>query len=178
MEIWKDILNYENIYQISNFGRVKSIERKLNTGNNFFRIKKENILKQQSNKRGYSTCILTKNNKIQGVLIHRLVAQAFLPNPKNKPQVNHINGIKSDNNISNLEWNTSSENNKHAHLNKLNNARKGSENSLSKIVLNLENGIYYDSLKEAAYYNNINYGTLKSAMRFKTKLNKKFTYVN
>lgn len=100
-EIWKDIKDYEGLYQVSNNGKVKSIKRDI-------------ILKSSSNHKGYLYVILCKNNKSKVGRIHRLVAETFIPNPENKPQVNHINGIKADNNVNNLEWCTNTENLKHA----------------------------------------------------------------
>lgn len=105
MEIWKDIKGYEGIYQISNLGNVKSL------GNNKF--KKEKILKQRKNKGGYLVVTFIKNKIIKNYYIHRLVAETFLSNLEYKKTINHINGIKSDNKVENLEWNTYSENLKH-----------------------------------------------------------------
>jgi hypothetical protein len=170
-EEWKDIEGYYGYYQISNFGKIKSLPRVLKN-----RIKKETILKQNINNHGYVALALTIYSKSKRFLVHRLIAEAFIPNPEKKDQVNHINGIKTDNRIENLEWNTSSENNNHAFNIGLRIAKSGINHYASKIVLNLENGIYYDTLKDAAFYNDIKYTTLKSALFFKTKYSKKFIY--
>ena len=106
LEVWKDIENYENIYQVSNFGNIRN--------------KKTNkILKPAKDHGGYLIVNLSKNNKHKTRTIHRLVAKAFISNNDNKSQVNHKNGIKTDNNVINLEWVTASENLKHAYKNKL-----------------------------------------------------------
>lgn len=95
-EIWKDITGYEGLYQISNNGNVKSL------GNN--KTKKEKILKPSVDGDGYLFVKLCKNRKLKYFKVHRLVAQAFISNPNNLPQVNHKNEIKDDNRLENLEW--------------------------------------------------------------------------
>lgn len=107
-ETWKDIKNYENKYLISNLGNVRSL--KDGWGN-----KQNKYLKKLENKQGYYFVILSKNGIEIAYLISRLVAQVYIPNPKNKPQVNHIDGNPKNNNINNLEWVTASENKKHAY---------------------------------------------------------------
>ena len=100
-EIWKDIEGYENKYQISNLGRVKS----LYLINRQATIPREKILSPGHNLQGYLFVTLSKNGKLSKHLsIHRLVAKHFIPNPNNYPVVNHINGIKTDNCVENLEW--------------------------------------------------------------------------
>lgn len=113
IEIWKDIAGYEGFYQVSNLGNVKSLFRIIETGNNK-RSVSERMLTKTKNRDGYIKYSLSKNGILKNYQIHRLVAIAFIPNPLKKPQVNHINGIKSDNYLNNLEWSTISENNKHA----------------------------------------------------------------
>ena len=95
-EIWKDIKDYEGLYQVSNLGRVKSIPRKGT-------VKTERIIAGGFDGK-YTFYALSKNNRRKLILGHRLVAEAFIPNPNNLPQVNHINEIKTDNRVENLEW--------------------------------------------------------------------------
>lgn len=109
-EIWKDVKGYEGIYQVSNMGRVKSLAR---SGNN--RTLKDRIMRQYVGKTGYMQVRLSKENKTRLLKVHRIVAEAFIDNPWQKPQVNHIDGNKTNNLVDNLEWNTSSENIKHAY---------------------------------------------------------------
>ena len=92
-EIWKDKKDYEGHYQVSNWGRVKSIK-----------FGKERILKPQKNTSGYLCVTLCKNNNQCQFEVHRLVAEVFLPNPNNYKEVNHKNEIKTDNRVENLEW--------------------------------------------------------------------------
>ena len=113
-EIWKQIKGYEGLYEVSNFGRVKSLDRYVNrfTKNRERRIIhiKEKILKQHTNTAGYYTVVLTKESISKWVRVHRLIADAFIPNPHNLSEVDHINTDKKDNRIENLRWCTHKEN--------------------------------------------------------------------
>lgn len=99
IEVWKDIVGYENLYQISNTGFVKN---------------NDGLILKGSSIRGYKTCLLCNNKKRKGFRTHRLVALHFIDNPLNKKEVNHIDGNKANNNVDNLEWSTRLENAQHA----------------------------------------------------------------
>lgn len=109
-EEWRDISGYEGIYQVSNSGRVYSVPRKSSNGNECGGY----CLKQQHCSNGYLFVHLTKDGKTKLCLVHRLVADAFLPKQESKREVNHKDGNKHNNNAENLEWCTRQENNLHA----------------------------------------------------------------
>lgn len=112
-ELWKDIKGFEN-YQISNFGRIKSKERMVENATRKY-LKPEKIIKTHVMKVGYLAVVLRdKQQKNHLLKIHRLVAEAFIPNPYNFPQVNHIDGNKANTRVDNLEWCTPSQNTRHA----------------------------------------------------------------
>ena len=112
-EIWKDIEGAEGLYKISNYGRVKTNKKRIGENSEIEFVDK--ILKGALTKLGYNrTKVCYRNGKFKMFSTHRLVAKHFIPNPDNKPEINHIDGIKTNNHVSNLEWCTRSENMKHA----------------------------------------------------------------
>lgn len=96
MEVYKQIIGYEGLYEVSNLGNVKSL--------NYHRTGQEKLLSPAFDKDGYLRVLLSKNGDRKHYLVHRLVAHAFLPNPLNLPEVNHIDKNKLNNNVDNLEW--------------------------------------------------------------------------
>lgn len=137
-EVWKDIPGYEKIYQVSNLGRVKSL--------NYRRTKKEKLLQFAEYRNNYFFVDLSKNGVTKQIMVHRLVAQAFVPNPKNKTQVNHIDGDKHNNRVENLEWTTARENMNHSRY-VLGNC---AENALKKKIKCVETGQIFESAHEAS----------------------------
>lgn len=113
MEIWKDVVWYEGLYQVSNMWNVKSLDTRVKSCHNSTYIKQWEQLKPILTKNGYIRVCFSIGRIKKYFTIHRLVAQAFIPNPENKPQVNHINWIRDDNRVENLEWCTASENHLH-----------------------------------------------------------------
>lgn len=143
-EIWKDVIGYEGLYQVSNLGRIKSLPRN-GTVKNTIILRTDGKL--------YDVVRLRKNDIPKPFLVHRLVAIAFIPNHENKPCVNHIDGIKHNNMLSNLEWVTRSENEKHAHVTGLkdfkkdkNPARKINSEIAEKIRLKALSGLTQRSI--------------------------------
>jgi hypothetical protein len=114
-EIWKDVRGYEGLYSVSNYGNVRSEEREVWNGLGY-RLVKQRILKPVfDSKRLYLYVILSNEGSNARPSIHRLVAEAFIPNLDSKPEVNHIDGITFNNRLDNLEWMTRSENKQHRH---------------------------------------------------------------
>ncbi len=130
-EIWKDIdcLKY---YQVSNIGRIRSLNRFLTNDLGIIKNYKGQILKTSINRLGYCVVNITGNKKF--FIVHRLVARAFIPNPENKPDINHKNCIKNDNRVENLEWATESENILHGIKNGKQVIIFGEECSFSKLT--------------------------------------------
>lgn len=147
-EIWKNMKNFEGLYEVSNNGKIRNSRKK--------------ILKTTLNHNGYVIVYLSKNSKKYAKKVHRLVAETFIPKIEGKKQVNHIDGNKQNNNVLNLEWCDASENIKHAYKNKLyekqrNMAkRKLSEHSTARTVnqLDLEGNFIkkWDCIKEAGMF--------------------------
>ena len=108
-EIWKPVKDYENLYLVSNLGKVKSLDR-ITRNNHATFIKKGRILKNNINNKGYEYLYLKRGKESKKIYVHRLVAETFIPNPNNKKEVNHIDCNPLNNNVSNLEWVTHKEN--------------------------------------------------------------------
>ena len=163
-EIWKDILGYEGLYKVSNTGKIFSIER---------HGTKNRILSSVDNGKGYLRVKLSKNDKPKSYMLHRIIAEAFIPNLENKKCVNHINGNKKDNRIENLEWCTHSENVNHA-------IRTG----LKKIkplpgmkVINIKSDKIFISINEAAREKGIDRSHLSLKLRGKIKNNTEYRFL-
>lgn len=143
-EIWKDIPGSEGLYQVSSLGRIKGLPRDVNNHTGVIHLK-ERYLKGHPVTKGYIQVQLASRPKRLVKLIHVLVAQAFIPNPHNYPQVNHINGVKSDNRAENLEWCDNSMNQIHAYKLGLN--RRGDNAGKAKKRIRLTHSISGKSLE-------------------------------
>lgn len=173
-EIWRDIPNYEGWYQVSNIGNVRSVDREFvnSIGRKCF-LKGAPIKPIPS--KGYLRVGLKKHQEVKRVQIHRLVAIAFIPNPNNFETVNHINGVKSDNRVENLEWCTIQDNIRHAFANNLGGFQEKSLDKLAiinekisyhKIDVTCPNGSFktFGSVKEVSNYLGIKVGTISAAL--------------
>ena len=159
-EIWKDIENYDECYQVSNKGRIKSLSRIVKS--NKPRFINDKILTPTISQGGYFRVHLkTKIRRV--MLVHRLVAKAFIPNVDNKKEVNHIDGNKINNNLSNLEWCTRSENMKHIYRIGLHTQVRG-KNAAAVKVIDTSNGIILGCVTDAAIYAGLKRKTLSAML--------------
>lgn len=172
-EIWKDIEGFNGFYQVSNLGNVKS-----------YKQNKIKYLNKRITPKGYIEFKLTKNGKSNYYKAHRLVAQAFIPNPNNLPQVNHIDCNKQNNCIDNLEWCTNSENQIHAYKNGLQPKRCGLNSSRCRAVnqytITGEFIKHWDYIKQASDALNIPHNYIVRCCRgvYKTTQGFIFRYAN
>jgi hypothetical protein len=168
MEVWKQIEGYEGLYEVSNLGNVKSVARVVNRKGHDLTIP-ERILspnKTKATKRHPNVRFsveLWKENKRKRVLVHKLVAEAFIQNPFGKPQVNHIDGNPTNNYAENLEWVTNSENLKHAYFLNLKSKHnikpiKGTNKITGEVL-------FFESVSEASRYFNVTNGAIRSALK-------------
>lgn len=167
-ELWKDIHGFEGKYQISNMGRVKSCDRILPHNVHGTWHIRERILKPHFTGPGHSIYLTVSlhlgNGKMKAFRVHRLVAEAFIPNPLNLPQVNHIDGNKYNNTVDNLEWVTGLENVSHAWSNGL---CKNILKAKQRPVINLDTNERFNSIADAERSFNGSIGTISHALNGK-----------
>lgn len=167
-ELWLPITDY-NGYEISTFGRVKSLPKEIN------QFSTDIILKQNTGQL-YKIITLRNNKKSKRLIVHRLVAIAFIPNPENKPQVNHIDGNKFNNKVENLEWCTPSENMKHAYKLGLK-SQNGVKNHRSKKIINTNTGEIHECIKDVCNSEDYNYSSLCQMLNGKYKNKTEFKFL-
>ena len=179
IEIWKDIPEYEGLYQVSNFGRVKSLERIVLFKDNRVYVYKEQMLKQWIS-RGYPTINLHKNNIRKTFRVHCLVASAFLENPDNLPCINHKDENKQNNYVDNLEWCTHEYNMNYGTRNeRISNKHKGKKRSkefikkkqIKILQYTLDDNFIreWESIKQASEELNINSGYICNCLKGRRK---------
>lgn len=186
-EVWENAYGYDGLYTVSNLGRVKTMERLTYKKDGSPRyIKKEKFMKikVKTKKDGYYAITLRKNSVSKPVVVHRIVAQSFIPNPQNKPFVNHKNGIKTDNRVGNLEWCTKSENERHAYnyLGKTSHFKelygKDHPRSIPIIQKDINNNFIkkWDSASIAEREGGFSYSCISSCVRGKTQTHKGYKW--
>lgn len=192
-EIWKDVQGYERLYQVSNLGRVKSLGRFVDKLKCHY-WQEEKILKLRKRADGYLNVILSKKGKTKTFSVHRLVAVAFIPNPENKTEVDHINAIKTDNSVNNLRWASHKENmnnsltiaflsiSKVGEKNpfygkklseetkrKISDRLSGKNNPKAHKVKNIDTNEIFNTVKEASIKYNVSFSAIVHAIKRKGK---------
>jgi hypothetical protein len=145
MEIWKEVKGYEGLYEASNLGNIKRLPSVIRYKSNGTRNYPGKMLIQERMLDGYLRIVLSKNGNHKRFMSHRLIAETFIPNPYNKPYINHKNGVKSDNRIENLEWCSQEENEQHA-VKVLGKTMVGKTYPCK--ILCIDTGITYKSMKK------------------------------
>lgn len=171
---WKEIKGYEGKYIVSNYGEIVSLPRYKQNHNKKQYVQPKDILKYINNKNGYTYVFLCNNSKYKNIRLHKIVATAFIPNPKNLPQINHIDGNKQNNRVDNLEWCTASENIKHAYkmgLVKNNNKIKVKQYNIKGELVNS-----FNSISEASNKTGVSAGAISMCINNKRKTANKFIW--
>lgn len=174
-EIWKDIPDYEGYYQVSNLGNFRSLPRIVKYKSNGTRRYPGKSLLTETAKDGYQRIVLMKDGIRIRYQAHRLVALTFISNPENKPFINHIDGNKSNNVISNLEWCTASENVRHADLTGLRNMSDHHPSNSKKIKC-IETGEIFISYNKAVQWLGKTSTSIGSLVRGTKRCGKAFGY--
>lgn len=169
MENWKDVKGYENLYEVSSLGRIRRKDSFVNTGLKHVEKKlvKGRILKQQQKRNGYLSVCLSKDSKVKTILVHRIVATAFLENndKEHNTHVNHINANKLDNRVENLEWCTPQKNCEHAKINNLYNPPNKKKVRCKQLDM-----VFESSYAAAEYINNRYFGNSKQIKNIACKI--------
>lgn len=155
-EIWQDVVGYEGLYKVSNLGRVKTLQKQVG------RKESEKILKPSTVWTGYLRLGLRKEGKTKNTYVHRIVAQAFIPNKEHKPIINHKNGDRTDNRVTNLEWCTFGENSNSS-------PRIKTSKRYNSINVVDNYGNVFDSYREAGKHWKLSPNTVKNDVLGRTK---------
>lgn len=175
-EIWKPVKNYEGLYEVSSYGNVRSLDRVINYNDGRKFYYKGQIRKIKKRPNGYLFCELWKNTKPKTFNVHRLVAQAFIPNPNNLPQVNHRDENKTNNCVDNLEWCDSKYNMNYGTARQ----RMAEKLSMSVLQIDINTGQVvseYPSAAEAGRKNGFSQGGISDCCNGKSKTYKGFKWL-
>lgn len=153
MEEWKSIPGYEGLYEISSYGRVKSLDRYVKVKSKSYRLQKGKMLSPIKNKYGYLQVFLCCNGKYKIISVHRLVALTFIPNPDNLPMINHKDEVKTNNSVDNLEWCTEKYNSNYKGVLKRRSQRMKENGIYEKIALKIRKYPDTVGLDEKEYRN-------------------------
>ena len=174
-EIWMPVQGYEGIYDVSNLGRVRSLTRVVSiysylTNTMFERTIESRIKSIHHDKYGYGMVNLKKNGEHRTEKVHRLVAKAFIPNPQNKPCVDHINGVRDDNRVENLRWLSLADNNRVYRKEQLSEEEQERRNNATrKKVICIETGEIYKSIAAAAKAFNVVNQSISACVNGRTR---------
>ena len=164
-EIFRDVVGYEGLYEVSTCGRVFSKKKTVPTKHGSTRSYPKKEMKLQENENGYLTVTLCKQGKRKVIPVHRLVAFAFIPNPSSKPQVNHIDENKKNNNIDNLEWVTNKENHDYGTARQ----RNVVNTSIPVVMIDAGKEIVFKSMSDAERAGHASVGGISACCRGKQK---------
>lgn len=164
-DFWNAVYEFEDHYVVNQNGQIAKVARIVIQSDGMLNSIQERMLKTRINNWGYEEVRLRKDNKTHTRFVHRLVAQSFLPNPDNKPYVNHKNGKKTDNRCENLEWVSHKENIQHAYDTGLIPRNKGGLHHMATKVINYETGEVWETIQDAAKSAGVNYNTLRHQLK-------------
>lgn len=172
-EVWREVKGYEGIYEVSNLGRVRSLERFRKNNGGLQKTPQRLLSLDRVNHKGYVLVHLSKNGTNKNISLHRLVADAFIPNPGGKAQVNHKDGDKRNNSVDNLEWVTGKENINHAfdaHLFKRGRAKPKKRTRPFKLSVIRDDGVIYADTNDAAKNNGVSRSAINLNIHGRTKV--------
>ncbi len=166
MEEWRPIEGYEDLYEVSNYGRVRSFDRiAVRYSNGGTQVRRGRILALVLDRpEGYHRVLLCRNGNQKSHYVHRLVAQSFIPNPEKKPFVNHKDGDKTNNHVDNLEWCTQLENVQHAISTGLT-KNKGSESPSAKAIVTCRGDKFGSAIEAAEYFGMANHRNISKVLK-------------
>lgn len=158
-EIWRDVVGYEGLYQVSNLGRVKSLERYVKNSKNGFSLKRERLLTLTKDNKGYFRAKLSKDGTSKPYRVHRLVAVAFIPNKSNLLEVDHIDANRTNNSVSNLRWVNHRQN-----INNPNGCGFGERHYRARKIINLDTKQIFSTIEEAGAMFNASGSNIRAAI--------------